>query len=70
MLYCYVGLLLYWFISIFIYVLPLGVVVVIFEYLNYPLGVVQVPQYKIIREMQRIGIKLGQDHLCFVILRN
>lgn len=56
MLYCYVGLLLYWFISIFIYVLPLGVFVVIFGYLNYPLGVVQVPQHYIKRMMQRIGI--------------
>lgn len=59
MLYCYVGLLLYWFISIFIYVLPLGVFVVIFGYLNYPLGVVQVPQHQIIRMMQRSLIPLG-----------
>lgn len=58
MLYCYVGLLFYWFISIFIYVLPLGVFVVIFGYLNYPLGVVQVPQHHIIRMMQRSCINL------------
>lgn len=58
MLYCYVGLLLYWFISIFIYVLPFGVFVVIFGYLNYPLGVVQVPQHYIIRMMQRSCISL------------
>lgn len=65
MLYCYVGLLLYWFISIFIYVLPLGVVVVIFGYLNHPLGVVQVPQHHIIRMMQRSGISLvtSRPHL-------
>lgn len=65
MLYCYVGLLLYWFISIFIYVLPLGVFVVIFGYLNYPLGVVQVPQYYIIRMMQRSCIILvtNRPHL-------
>lgn len=61
MLYCYVGLLLYWFISIFIYVLPLGVFVVIFGYLNYPLGVVQVPQHHIIRMMQRSGINVDLD---------
>ena len=63
MLYCYVGLLLYWFISIFIYVLPLGVFVVIFGYLNYPLGVVQVPQHHIIRMMQRIGINADLGRL-------
>lgn len=61
MLYCYVGLLLYWFISIFIYVLPLGVFVVIFGYLNYPLGVVQVPQHHIIRMMQRSRLNLVTD---------
>lgn len=58
MLYCYVGLLLCWFISIFIYVLPLGVVVVIFGHFNHPLGVVQVPQHHIIRMMQRSRIIL------------
>lgn len=63
MLYCYVGLLLYWFISIFIYVLPLGVFVVIFGYLNYPLGVVQLPQHYIIRMMQRIGINVDLGRL-------
>lgn len=63
MLYCYVGLLLYWFISIFIYVLPFGVFVVIFGYLNYPLGVVQVPQHYIIRMMQRIGINADLGRL-------
>lgn len=63
MLYCYVGLLLYWFISIFIYVLPLGVFVVIFGYLNYPLGVVQVPQRHIIRMMQRSCISLVTSRL-------
>lgn len=65
MLYCYVGLLLYWFISIFIYVLPLGVFVVIFGYLYYPLGVVQVPQHHIIRMMQRSCISLvtSRPHL-------
>lgn len=57
MLYCYVGLLLCWFISIFLYVLPLGVVVVIFRTLQFPLGVVQVSQHHIILMMQRCHIK-------------
>lgn len=58
MLYCYVGLLLYWFISILLYVLPLGVVVVIFRTLQPLRGVVQVSQYHITRLMQRSRIKV------------